>query len=98
MRKIGNAIQNYYGQLNIAAVGTIPNAAAGAFALTVFGASNNSAISVTGTDVAQVTLGAAAAVNRSVFIMQQAASTIARFGVDGSNILLSDSTNGDLCF
>jgi hypothetical protein len=97
MRKFGNAIQNYYGQLNITAAGATPQVVANGSGLVVLGAASTVVTTFVGTDIAQVVLNSAASTNRSVITLQQASVALARVGVDGSNTLLSDSANGDLC-
>ena len=71
--------------------------AAGANGAQFFPASAAAGWVVTGTDVAFATLNSSAATNRSLIALQQGGTTTLRMGSDGSNALLSDSTNGDLC-
>lgn len=66
-------------------------------ALTIAAAANSAGLQLNGTDVATAVFNSAAAINRAQIGFQQAAVIKGRVGVDGSQILLSDSTNGDLC-
>lgn len=91
MRLFGNAIQNYYGTL------TITSPASGGIPLIAVAGSTGSAASFQGFDICNIQINSTAATNRSLVALQQAAVTLARIGLDGTQNLLSDSVNGDLC-
>jgi trimeric autotransporter adhesin len=73
-------------------------APASGIALTTTAASATAAAMFTGTDVSVVQLNSSATTNRAILLFQQAATSKARVGVDGTQSVLSDSVNGDLCF
>jgi hypothetical protein len=67
-------------------------------ALTVTALAATTGILVTGTDVAVAQLTAASNASRALLGFSQTGSTTTgRIGCDGSNVMLSDSTAGDLC-
>lgn len=65
--------------------------------LVVNGAPGAAVMVLNGGDVAGLNINSTAAANRSQIALQQAGSPLARIGVDGTQFLLTDSTNGDLC-
>jgi hypothetical protein len=75
----------------------VVNAPSTGIALSVTGASATAIASFIGTDVATVQVNSSASTNRAIIVFEQASTAIGRVGIDGSNTLLSDSANGDVC-
>lgn len=91
LRKVGNAIQTFFGQLTISAP------SAGGAALVINGAAAAAVAVMNGGDVAGLNINSTATTNRSQISLQQAGVAVSRIGIDGTQSLLSDSTNGDTC-
>src|SRR5271167_4611003 len=66
-------------------------------AITINAPAGQTGLQVAGTDTAVIGLNSSGLVNRSAILLQQGGVASARFGSDGSQVLLSDSINGDFC-
>lgn len=66
-------------------------------AITVTAIAGANGIIVNGTDIAQLRLNSSAAANRAISIYSQGGTAVGKVGSDGTQNVLTDSTNGDLC-
>jgi hypothetical protein len=91
MRVWGQTIRNYWGQISI-------TADAGEIALILNSASGTIAQQIVGADIASNSLVSSGVTNRSVTLYQAGTGfNTGKVGSDGSQVLLTDSVNGDMC-
>src|ERR1700676_1963459 len=90
MRSWANQVQAFYGPLTIS-----PQVGVG---VTINAPSATGGITVNGADIGAITINSGINTSRSVLSIQQAGTATARIGSDGTQSMLSDSNNGDLCF
>ena len=74
----------------------VPTPASGT-AFSVTGASLTSAAIFNGTDLATIALNSSATTNRSLILFEQAGAVKGRLGAEGTNSMLSDAANSDMC-
>jgi hypothetical protein len=66
-------------------------------ALIVTSISGSPAATFNGSDIAFINVNSSVPTNRAIIQLQQGGTNEARIGVDGTQVLLSDSANSDLC-
>lgn len=73
------------------------NAPSSGATLTLSSGTGSQGLVLQGADIAAGLFNAASSASRSLLNFAQASVTTGRIGIDGSNILLTDSANGDMC-